>query len=181
MSKEKKTTQVEEEIQEESTQEQVEDSQEETKQEEAKEEAKQEEAVQSQLLRLQADFENYKKRTQKEKSDIYQMALEGFVKKLLPVLDNLERAEKSGDDKGESSTYRDGVQMVFKELINVMDQEGVKEIESEGKAFDPNFHHGVAVGMEEDVEDQIILEVFQKGYTLKGKVVRPAMVKINQK
>lgn len=132
------------------------------------------------LVRLQADFENYKKRTQKEKSDIYQFALEGFVTKLLPILDNLDRAESAADDENKDS-YREGVQMVFKQLMDVLNEEGLKEIETENTSFDPNFHHGVAVGEDGDKDDQAILEVFQKGYTFKEKVIRPAMVKVNQK
>ncbi|MDD2414842.1 MAG: nucleotide exchange factor GrpE [Eubacteriaceae bacterium] len=137
------------------------------------------EAVKQQLMRLQADFENYKKRTVREKSDIAQYTTEGIMTKLLPVIDNLERAEAAAED--ETSSYRDGVQMVFKELMNVLKGEGLAEIEAVGKPFDPNFHHGVAVGNEDDKDDQEILEVFQKGYMLKDKVIRAAMVKINQK
>lgn len=131
------------------------------------------------LIRLQADFENYKKRTQKEKLDIYQSATEDFIKKLLPVIDNLERAEAAAGEET-ADAYRSGVQMVFKQLMTVLEEEGLKEIEAEGTAFDPNYHHGVAVGAEDDKDDQTILEVFQKGYTFKEKVIRPAMVKVNQ-
>ena len=142
--------------------------------------AKAEEAAMERLMRLQADFENYKKRTQKEKTDIYQFALEGFVTKLLPVLDNLDRAEAAADDDN-TDKYREGVQMVFKQLIGVLNEEGLQEIDCVGTAFDPNFHHGVAVGEDPEKEDQVVLEVFQKGYTFKDKVIRPAMVKVNQK
>lgn len=142
--------------------------------------AKAEEAAMERLMRLQADFENYKKRTQKEKTDIYQFALEGFVTKLLPVLDNLDRAEAAADDDN-TDKYREGVQMVFKQLIGVLNEEGLQEIDCVGTAFDPNFHHGVAVGEDPEKDDQVVLEVFQKGYTFKDKVIRPAMVKVNQK
>lgn len=132
------------------------------------------------MLRTQADFENYKKRSIREKDDLAQYTKEEFVKKLLPVLDNLDLA------LGHSSTenidaYRKGVELVLKQFIDVLDKEGLKEIETENAAFDPNYHHGVAVDNNPDVEDQHITEVFQKGYELKGKVLRPAMVKVNQK
>lgn len=140
-----------------------------------------EKAAMDRLIRLQADFENYKKRTAKEKSEIAAYTTEGLIKKLLPVIDNLERAEAAADNEEESSSYRDGVKMVFDELVGVLKDEGLKEIEAEGKPFDPQYHHGVAVGNEEDVDDQVILEVFQKGYLVHDKVIRPAMVKINQK
>ena len=136
--------------------------------------------VKSRLVRLQADFENYKKRTQKEKSEVYTFAMDSFMTKLLPVIDNLERAEAAADDDSKDS-YREGVQMVFKELMNVLNGEGLQEIDALGKAFDPNFHHGVAVGEDVDKPDQEILEVFQKGYLFKEKVIRAAMVKVNQK
>lgn len=138
-----------------------------------------ESVVRDQLLRLQADFENYKKRTQKEKSEIYAFAMESLMTKLLPVIDNLERAESAADGEN-MDNYQAGVQMVFKELMNVLNGEGLSEIEALGKPFDPNFHHGVAVGEDADKADQEVLEVFQKGYTFKDKVIRAAMVKVNQ-
>lgn len=136
-------------------------------------------AIMEKMMRLQADFENYKRRSQKEKTDIYNHAMESLMTKLLPVIDNLERAEAAATENLES--FREGVEMIFKSLLNVLNTEGLKEIESEGKAFDPNFHHGVAVGEDPDQDDQVVLEVFQKGYTFKDKVIRPAMVKVNQK
>jgi molecular chaperone GrpE len=71
--------------------------------------------------------------------------------------------------------------MVYKELMKTLKDEGLKEIEAEGKPFDPKYHHGVAIGNEEDVDDQVVLDVFQKGYMYKDKVIRAAMVRINQK
>lgn len=186
MAKEEKMEQnVDETIQEEATEEATAEGQtaEETGEDVEKsvnEAAKAEEAAMERLMRLQADFENYKKRTQKEKTDIYQFALEGFVTKLLPVLDNLDRAEAAADDENKDK-YREGVQMVFKQLMDVLNEEGLKEIDCVGTSFDPNFHHGVAVGEDPEKEDQVVLEVFQKGYTFKDKVIRPAMVKVNQK
>lgn len=191
MAKEEKMEQnVDETVKEEATEEQT--TEEQTTEEQTAEEAvedveksvneaaKAEEAAMERLMRLQADFENYKKRTQKEKTDIYQFALEGFVTKLLPVLDNLDRAEAAADDDN-TDKYREGVQMVFKQLIGVLNEEGLQEIDCVGTAFDPNFHHGVAVGEDPEKDDQVVLEVFQKGYTFKDKVIRPAMVKVNQK
>ncbi|MEG0495080.1 MAG: nucleotide exchange factor GrpE [Eubacterium sp.] len=141
--------------------------------------AQAEEATMERLMRLQADFENFKKRTQKEKTDIHQFALETLMTKLLPVLDNLERAEEAASDE-KIDGYREGVQMVFKQLIGVLNDEGLKEIETENCTFDPNYHHGVSVGEDSEKDDQSILEVFQKGYIFKEKVIRPAMVKVNQ-
>ncbi|MBK5245090.1 MAG: nucleotide exchange factor GrpE [Eubacteriaceae bacterium] len=146
-----------------------------------KEIVKEDEEILNRLIRLQADFENFKKRTAKEKAEIYNFALENLATKLIPVMDNLERAEASfsGAEEAEGQTYVNGVQMVFKQLKDVLKEEGLEEINST-IPFDPNFHHGVAVGEDAEKEDQAILEVFQKGYSFKGKVIRPAMVKINQ-
>lgn len=132
------------------------------------------------MLRVQADFENFRKRTMREKEDLAQYTKENFVKKLLPVLDNLDLAiDHSSTENMEA--YRKGVELVAKQLVDVLDSEGLKEIEAQGQPFDPNYHHGVAVDQNPEAEDQEITEVFQKGYQLKDKVLRPAMVKVNQK
>lgn len=142
---------------------------------------KEDEAVLNRLVRLQADFENFKKRSQKEKTEIYQFASENLLTKMLPVMDNLERAEASLNDiSDEARSYAAGLDMVFKQLKDVLKEEGLEEVVCEG-SFDPNLHHGVAVGEDEEKEDQDILEVFQKGYKFKGKVIRPAMVKVCNK
>jgi molecular chaperone GrpE len=154
---------------------------EEVKAEETKEAAKEDEAVLERMIRLQADFENFKKRSQKEKTEIYQYAAENFATKLLPVMDNLERAESSLTDVNEEAkSIVDGLQMVFKQLKDILKEEGLEEVSCDGQ-FDPNLHHGVAVGEDDEKEDQAILEVFQKGYSFKGKVIRPAMVKVCNK
>ena len=146
-----------------------------------KEIVKEDEAVLNRLVRLQADIENFKKRSQKEKTEIYQFASENFATKLLPVMDNLERAEAALSDASEEvKGYVDGLEMVFKQLKDVLKEEGLEEIVCEGP-FDPNLHHGVAVGQDDEKDDQEIIDVFQKGYKFKGKVIRPAMVKVCSK
>ncbi|MBU4439668.1 MAG: nucleotide exchange factor GrpE [Acetobacterium sp.] len=146
-----------------------------------KEIVKEDEAILNRLVRLQADFENFKKRSQKEKTEMYQFASESFATKLLPVMDNLERAEAALTDASEEAKgYIDGLEMVFKQLKDVLKEEGLEEIVCEGP-FDPNLHHGVAVGEDDEKEDQDIIDVFQKGYKFKGKVIRPAMVKVCNK
>lgn len=142
---------------------------------------KEEENALNRLIRLQADFENFKKRTQKEKLETYQFAGEGMAKKLLPVLDDLERAQASLTASGpEAKTYSEGVAMVFKHLKDVLKEEGLEEISCES-SFDPNLHHGVVAEDDPEKDDQDILEVFQKGYCFKGKLIRPAMVKVCKK
>ena len=146
-----------------------------------KEIVKEDEAVLNRLVRLQADFENFKKRSQKEKTEMYQFASENFATKLLPVMDNLERAEAALSDASEEAKgYIDGLEMVFRQLKDVLKEEGLEEIVCEGP-FDPNLHHGVAVGQDDEKDDQEIIDVFQKGYKFKGKVIRPAMVKVCSK
>lgn len=146
-----------------------------------KEIVKEDEAILNRLVRLQADFENFKKRSQKEKTEMYQFASENFATKLLPVMDNLERAEAALSDASEEAKgYIDGLEMVFRQLKDVLKEEGLEEIVCEGP-FDPNLHHGVAVGQDDEKDDQEIIDVFQKGYKFKGKVIRPAMVKVCSK
>ncbi|MGI6108816.1 MAG: nucleotide exchange factor GrpE [Eubacteriaceae bacterium] len=142
--------------------------------------AEQEARLTEQMMRLQADFENYKKRSVREKQEIAQYTMEDFLTKLLPVIDNLERAEASAD-AGNLEAYKQGVDMVFKQLMQVLQDEGLKTVATDGVKFDPNFHHGVAVDQSPDHEDQDITDVFQKGYQYKDKVIRPAMVKVCQK
>ena len=141
-------------------------------------ESDKEAALKNQMMRLQADFENYKKRTAKEKTEIYAHAVEGVMTKLLTVIDNLDRAEANADSENFEG-YHNGVQMIFKEFMNVLQGEGLKEIDALDQPFDPNYHYGVTVGQDEEKDDQTVLEVLQKGYMCKDKVIRPAMVKVN--
>lgn len=159
----------------------VEETEEAVSDEAVKANGKEDEAILNRLIRLQADFENFKKRSQKEKTDMFLFAAENFAIKLLPVMDNLERAEAALTDASEEAqAYIDGLDMVFKQLKDVLKEEGLEEIVCEGQ-FDPNVHHGVAVGEDDKKEDQDIIDVFQKGYKFKGKVIRPAMVKVCNK
>ena len=179
---EKVTEEVTEKVTEEMVKEPTEEVEAETEEKDQKCESiaeKEENSLKNQLIRLQADFDNYKKRTQKEKVETFKFAAESIMVKLLPVIDNLERAEAVSIDDAEN--YRKGVQMVFEALKKALHEEGLKEIEAEGETFNPNYHHGVATVEAEDKEDQEVVEVFQKGYIFKDKVIRPAMVKICQK
>ncbi|QSX08867.1 nucleotide exchange factor GrpE [Alkalibacter rhizosphaerae] len=145
------------------------------------ESSKEYQELMNRLIRMQADFDNYKKRTTKEKEDIFKYALEDFSLKMLPVLDNLERAIQALDDSHVKDEYANGVRMVLKQLLDVLEKEGLTEILCNGESFDPNLHHGVTVEDSDDHEDDEIIDVFQKGYKFKEKVIRPAMVKICKK
>jgi molecular chaperone GrpE len=135
-----------------------------------------EEALQTKLLRLQADFINYKSRTEKEKISTYGNAVTDVLKELLPVLDNFERALET--DKSENNAFKEGMEMVYTQYIGILTKLGLSEIEALNKPFDHNVHYGVAFEANCDVEEDTVIEVFQKGYKVKDKVIRPAMVKI---
>ena len=160
----------------------------ETEPEEKKEEAsdkREESEAEKQLadmnakyVRLMADFQNQKKRFEKEKADIYQFANEDIVKSLLEVIDNFERALDASQDDG--SKFREGMEMIFKQLMGALEKAGVSEIKALGEEFDPNFHNAVMMEETDEYESNKVSEVMQKGYTLNSKVIRPSMVKVAQ-
>lgn len=151
--------------------------------EEAKDSAedskKAEEAESERYMRLMAEFQNFKRRVSKEKSDIHQYANEKIVGDLLPVLDNFERALDS--EGGDPEAYAKGMQLIFEQLKTALENAGLKEIEALDKEFDPNVHNAVMTETIDDKEDGVITKVLQKGYTLRDKVVRPSMVSVNKK
>ena len=135
------------------------------------------EELKNQLLRLQADFVNYKNRTEREKSNSIILANEGLILKLLPVLDNFNRAfahVNLGDDAVK------GFVMIKDQFESILKSEMVEEIESDGATFDPNLHNAVMTESKEGVERGIVLETFEKGYKIKDKVIRPSMVKVSE-
>lgn len=127
------------------------------------------------LLRLQADFVNYKNRIEREKTSLYANATEDIILQILPVLDNFEIALKNMES---NNAYYEGVKMIYDQLIGVLSKNGLKEIDCEDKAFDPNFHHAVLTEEVEGKEEGTIIEALQKGYMLNDKVIRPSMVKV---
>ncbi len=130
-------------------------------------------------LRLNAEFQNYRRRTEKEKNDIYKFGSEKIIKDILPILDNFERALSTSQENSEDS-IKDGIEMIYKQFIDVLKKHGVEEIESIGKEFDPMLHHAVMQDESEESEPNTIIEVFQKGYMLHSKVIRPSMVKVSK-
>ena len=143
--------------------------------EEKKEMSQEDEALNVKYLRLMADFQNFKRRTEKEKSDIYAFANEKIVSELLNVIDNFERALALG---AEGDSFVEGMSLIFKQLQGVLDKAGVKEIEALGQEFDPNFHNAVMMEDTDEFESGKVSCVLQKGYTLNNKVIRPSMVKV---
>lgn len=127
------------------------------------------------FLRLQADFMNYKSRVNKEKENIYAYATEDLMTQILPILDNFDRAMENEENQ---DGFYEGVKMIYNQLIDVLESNGLKEIECLGESFDPKYHHAVFMEKVEETEEGTILEVLQKGYMLKDKVIRPSMVKV---
>ena len=136
-----------------------------------------EQAESERYSRLFAEFQNYKRRTEKEKSDLYAYAGEKFATALLEVIDNFERAM---DAKPEGDKFADGMELILVQLKGVLEKNKVEEIKALGEPFDPNFHNAVMTEAVEGTESGIVTRVMQKGYTLNGKVIRPAMVAVSQ-
>ncbi|MCG8485020.1 MAG: nucleotide exchange factor GrpE [Clostridia bacterium] len=130
-------------------------------------------------MRLAADFQNFKRRTESEKKEVFSYANEKIMMDLLCVLDNFERAIGSIDDSKEQN-LSDGIRMIFKQFNEVLEKFGLKEIETEDLQFNPNYHHAVMKEPVENKESNIITETLQKGYLLNGKVIRPSMVKVSE-
>ena len=130
-------------------------------------------------LRLYAEFENFKRRKNKEieTNNVYKS--QKVITEILPSLDNLERALQVESDNEEIKSLLKGVEMVYEGLLNVLKTEGVELIETENAQFDPNYHHAVMQEEDSEKESGAILDTFQKGYKLKDRVIRPAMVKVN--
>lgn len=126
-------------------------------------------------LRLMADFQNFKRRTEKEKGDIYAFANEKIISELLNVIDNFERALEHG---AEGDSFAEGMNMIFKQLKEVLEKAGVTEIEALGLDFDPNFHNAVMTEDSEQYDSGKVTAVLQKGYILNNRVIRPSMVKV---
>lgn len=132
------------------------------------------------LFRAQADFENYRRRVQREKEDLSTYANQRLILNLLPVLDNLERALATqavpGDEK-----FRQGVELTARSFRDILAKEGVTPIEAVGQPFDPNFHEAVMTVDSEEHDEDTVLAEFQKGYRLGDRVIRPSMVQVSKK
>ena len=129
------------------------------------------------FLRLQADFENFRKRVVKEREEIYLFSLEELMTQLLLVIDNFDRALDSFKAGDLDARYIEGLEMVYNNFLEILNKNGIKEIDAENCVFDPNYHHAV-MQEETDDDDNVIKEIFQKGYMLNSKVIRPCMVKV---
>jgi molecular chaperone GrpE len=134
------------------------------------------------FLRVSAEFENYKKRAAREMGDFRKFANESFVKAMLSVVDNLDRAiESSSNDKNTNTSVVEGVNMTLREILKVFEQFGVIPFESLGKTFDPGFHQAVMQEENEEYPDNTVLNELQKGYLIHDRLLRPAMVVVSKK
>lgn len=129
------------------------------------------------LKRLQADFENFRRRTRQEKEELSAVVAQGVILELLPVVDNFERALSSAENQ-DAKLLLEGVEMIYQQLSGVLEKVGLTPIEAVGQGFDPQQHEAVMSVQDEEQPDGIVLEQLQKGYTVRGKVIRPSMVKV---
>lgn len=145
--------------------------------ESARPKSKEEESLRDSLARLQADFENYRNRSEREREEQAKYAGEGLIMKLLPTLDNFQRAFQNCDPE---DPFVKGMHLVYDELMNTLTKEGLEAIVSDGETFDPMLHHAVMTEEAEGTESGVVLETFQTGYKLKEKIIRPSMVKVSK-
>ena len=130
------------------------------------------------LKRNMAEFDNYRKRTEKEKAAMYEVGARSVIEKLLPIVDNFERGLAAVPEGEEKSAFAEGMDKIYKQVLKMLEDMGVKPIEAVGQPFDPNFHNAVMHVEDEEAGENIIVEEFQKGYIYKGFVVRHSMVKV---
>ncbi|WP_258171500.1 nucleotide exchange factor GrpE [Paenibacillus sp. R14(2021)] len=134
---------------------------------------------QQRYLRAQADFDNFRRRTMKEKEELAQYASMKLIGQLLPVVDNFGRAIEAAKTGGDVESFSKGVDMIFRQLEGVLEAEGLKPMDAVGQSFNPEFHQAIMTVESEEHEEGIVVEEVQKGYVLKDKVLRPAMVKVS--
>ena len=133
-------------------------------------------------LRLYSEFDNFRKRTQKEKIELYKTAGEGVISAILPILDDLERAEKANQDTDDAQSIKDGIKLIQDKLVNILKTKGLEAVESPiGKDFNVEFHEAITqIPAPSDKEKGKVLDVVEKGYELNGKVIRFSKVVIGQ-
>lgn len=133
-----------------------------------------------QLMRIAADFENYKRRQDREKEELAKFAGQQLLTHLLPVIDNFERALQTETKAEELETFVEGVRMIHKQLIDVLKKSGAEPIEAVGQPFNPEFHEAIMSEENDEVPDETVISEFQRGYIMHGRLLRPAIVKISK-
>ena len=130
------------------------------------------------LTRQMAEFDNFRKRTEREKSQMYEIGAKDIIEKILPVVDNFERGLAAVPEEDKANPFAEGMEKIYKQLMTTLEEIGVKPIEAVGQEFDPDFHNAVMHVEDEEVGENIITEEFQKGYLYRDSVVRHSMVKV---
>ncbi|MFV0424472.1 MAG: nucleotide exchange factor GrpE [Bacilli bacterium] len=136
-------------------------------------------SLKDKMLRNSAELENFKRRTNEEKQNFMRYATGEIMSDLISVIDNFDRALASGDDNLSENSL-EGIKMIYEQIKNITVKNGVELVESVGEKFDPNFHQAVMTGQDENFESGVVIEELQKGYKIKDKILRPAMVKVNE-
>ncbi len=130
------------------------------------------------LTRQMAEFDNFRKRTEKEKSQMYEIGAKDIIEKILPIVDNFERGLSSVPEEEKETPFAEGMEKIYKQLMTTLEGIGVKPIEAVGQEFNPDFHNAVMHVEDEELGENVIAEEFQKGYTYRDSVVRHSMVKV---
>jgi molecular chaperone GrpE len=128
--------------------------------------------------RARADFSNYKKRVERDQSQVQQNAAGNIIRRYLDILDDLSRALKNRPESGKGAAWADGIELIYRKFLSILESEGVKPMEAEGKPFDPNLHEAIAQEESAEHESGSVIEVLQPGYLLGDRVLRPARVRI---
>ncbi|MBR6366299.1 MAG: nucleotide exchange factor GrpE [Lachnospiraceae bacterium] len=134
--------------------------------------------MQDQQKRLMAEFDNFRKRTEKEKSSMYEIGAKSILEKLLPIIDNFERGLASISEEEKQSGFANGMDLIYKQLLKMLEDVGVKPIEAVGQPFDPNFHNAVMHVEDENLGENVVAQEFQKGYMYRDSVLRHSMVQV---
>ena len=130
------------------------------------------------LRRSMAEFDNYRKRTDKEKSEMYEIGAKDVIEKILPIVDNFERGLNTIPEDAKGTAFAEGMEKIYKQFVKTLDDLGVKPIEAVGKPFDPNFHNAVMHVEDENLGENVVAAELQKGYTYKESIVRHSMVQV---
>lgn len=136
------------------------------------------EELQDKCIRQMAEFDNFRKRSEKEKSAMYEIGARDIIEKILPIVDNFERGLESVSEEERATPFAEGIDKIYKQLTKALEDMGVKPIEALGKEFNPDLHNAVMHVDDEEAGESIIVEEFQKGYTYRDSVVRHSMVKV---
>ena len=136
------------------------------------------EELNDRVKRQMAEFDNFRKRTEKEKSMMFETGAKSIIEKILPVIDNFERGLAAIPEDDKNNPFAEGMEKIYKQMLTTLTDAGVQAIEALGKEFDPNFHNAVMHIDDENYGDNIIVEEFQKGYTYRETVIRHSMVKV---